>query len=79
MFEDFLENFLETISGQAGQDLTQQQIEAAQEVAIAQTAADVLKNSPEAIAERRKLILGVLFIVVLAGLGITYLYFRYFK
>lgn len=75
----FWSNLLDTISGKGKRDVTESQIEAATQVALAQAAAEEVKNSPEALAERRKLIIGVTLALVGGAIIITILYFKFFK
>ena len=75
--EDFFDSLLDKISGKAKKDLVQSQIDAAKEVAIAQAKLEEAKSSPEALAERRKLIIGVILAVAVAGGVIMVLYYKY--
>ena len=74
---DFFGNLLDTISGQTAKELTQAQIDAAKEVALAQAQSEATKSSPEALAERGKIILGVVGALSLAAVIITILWIKF--
>ncbi len=74
---DFFENLLDSISGKTSKDITQAQIDAATQIAIAQSEAEAAKSSPEALEERRKMVIGIVTAVSVAAIIITILWIKY--
>ncbi len=74
---EFWNNLLDTISGKTKQDIVKEQIAAAEAVAVAQAEADKAKSSPEALAQRYKLVIGVTYALVAGTILIIFMYYKF--
>ena len=76
---DFWENLLDSISGQTEKELIEKQLEIQEQIAIANAEAEAAKYSPEALAEKRKTVIGVSIAVLSAIIIIFFLYYKFLK
>ena len=74
---EFWQSLLDSISGQSSKELIEKKIEYAKEIAIAQADADAAKYTPEALEEKRKLVVGVAISLSAAAIIIAVLYYKF--